>query len=285
MKRVLLIGLTLAMLVATGCYGPPVEREELRREEHSIPLSDIESVEVRLRFGAGRLEVSAGAEELFSGEFAYNLERLRPEIEYTESKGRGKLSIRQKAKGFLWPFQPKVRNEWTLRFSGRVPLRLDVDAGACEGDFDLGGLRLTGLRIGAGASKLRIEFDRANPERLRRIDINAGAADLTLEGLGNANFEELKFGGGAGNFTLDFGGQWRRSAEVDVDVGVCSITIRVPKELGTKVMVGKSPISSVTLEGFHRSDRGYVNESYGQSEHELIIDLDMGVGSLTLISE
>jgi len=285
MKRILLIGLALAMLVASGCYGPPVEREELRREEHSIPLSDVESVEVRLRFGAGRLEVSAGAEGLFSGEFIYNLERLRPVIEYTESEGLGRLSIRQEAKGLLWPFQPKVHNEWTLRFSGRVPLRLDIDAGACEGDLDLGGLRLTDLRIDAGASRLRVEFDRPNPERLRRIDINAGAADLALESLGNANFKELRLDGGAGNFALDFGGQWRRSAEVDIDAGVCSITIRVPKELGAKVVVGKSPISSVTLEGFHRSDRGYVNESYGQSEHELIIDLDMGVGSLTLVSE
>ena len=285
MKRVLLIGLTLAMLVATGCYGPPVAREELRREEHSIPLGDVESVEVRLKFGAGRLEVSAGAEGLFSGEFAYNLDRLKPEIEYSESEGLGRLSIKQEARGLLWPFRPKVHNKWALRFSDQVPLRLDVDAGACEGKFDLGGLRLTDLRIGAGASRLRIEFDRPNPERLRRIDINAGAADLALEGLGNANFEELRFDGGAGNFTLDFGGQWRRSAEVDIDAGACSITIRVPKELGAKVVVGKSPLSSATLEGFRRSDRGYVNESFGQSEHELVVNLDMGVGSLTLISE
>lgn len=285
MKRVSLIGLALAMLLVTGCYGPLVEQRELRKEEHSIPLGDVESVEVHLRFGAGRLDVSAGVEGLFSGEFAYSPDRLRPEIEYTESKGRGRLSIKQEARRFFWPFRPRVRNEWTLRFSGQVPLRLDIDAGACEGDLDLGGLRLTDLSIDAGASKLRIEFDEPNPERLRRMDINAGAADLALEGLGNANFEKLRFHGGAGDFTLDFSGQWRRTAEVDIDAGVCSITIRVPKELGTKVTVGKSPISSVTLEGFQRSDRGYVNTSYGRSEHELAIDFDMGVGSLTLISE
>jgi len=86
-------------------------------------------------------------------------------------------------------------NEWELTLSTRYPMLLDLEVGACEAEFDLGGLPIRELSLEIGAASGRIDFSKPNPERLTEITIEVGASSLEIYNLGNANFEEsLKAG-------------------------------------------------------------------------------------------
>ena len=82
---VLLGGLLLA-----GCV-PEARVGALQTESQSVELGDAKSVRVQIDMGAGDLKVKGGAEKLLEADFAYNVARLKPEVQYTN----GTLVVRQ----------------------------------------------------------------------------------------------------------------------------------------------------------------------------------------------
>ena len=52
-------------------------------------------------------------------------------------------------------------NKWELNLSDR-PMELKIFAGAYQGDFELGGLSLTSLRIADGAADVNVNFSELN---------------------------------------------------------------------------------------------------------------------------
>jgi len=57
---------------------------ELRTESKSVELGDAGSVSVKIKMGAGNLAVTGGAEKLLEADFAYNVAKLKPEVEFTD---------------------------------------------------------------------------------------------------------------------------------------------------------------------------------------------------------
>ena len=95
-----------------------------------------------------------------------------------------------------------------MTFSPKIDLALAVTLGAVDGDLELGGLRLTDLRLEAGASRATVRFSQPNATRCRAATLTAGAAELSVLGLGNSRCDRITFEGGMGRVTLDFGGAW-----------------------------------------------------------------------------
>jgi hypothetical protein len=178
-----------------------------------------------------------------------------------------------------------VRNEWDIRLSDRVPISFNLDLGAAKGRVDLGGLRLTDARIRTGAADVEVEWNKPNPESLDILTVDAGAAGLKMRKLGNAHFDQMNFTGGAGNFTLDFSGDWQDSGQVSINTGVSNLTLIAPRDIGVKVNTGDKTLTNINVEGFHRQGQAWVNDAYGKSELELTITVDIGLGNLTLLEE
>lgn len=97
---------------------------------------------------------------------------------------------------------------WTLRLPD-VPVRISVDAGACDLDAMLDGVPLRGVFVDAGASDIRISLPRVEGEVPVRVD--AGASEVRLEvppdtgvrlrsdiAAGDTRVEGLELGGGSG---------------------------------------------------------------------------------------
>jgi hypothetical protein len=162
-------------------------------------------------------------------------------------------------------------------------MSLDVDLGAAKGRLDLGGVRLTDARIKAGAAEVELEWDALNPELLDLLNVDAGAASLKMRKLGNAHFDQMNFNGGAGNFDLDFSGDWQESARASIKAGLSNLTLTVPSDVGVKIDTGDKALANVNATGFRRQGTAWVNDAYGESELELIITIDIGLGNLTLI--
>lgn len=265
---------------------PKLEVGELRTKDLLVPLGDAESAEVLLRFGAANFQMKSGATELLDGEVTYNVDRLEPETEYSSTAGKARVEISPRLGAEIKVLPTKrVRNDWEIRLTKEIPLSLRIEAGAFSGDFDLSGLRLTDLEMRTGAARSTVSFEEPNTQELERIEIETGASEFDLLGLGYANFEEMTFQGGLGRYTFDFAGALSRSAEVRIETGVSQVTIIVPESTGTKVILEEA-VSDTDIYGFRRlEEKEYVNDAFEEAENTLIIKVRMGLGSLTLRSE
>lgn len=287
---IILLGISLLILPAMACTItlPSVETQvdELREESVQVPLGDAASADVGVTFGAGELGLRPGTTEgLLEADFTYNVDELKPVVEEKRRGDRLDISLHLEAEGLSLNFGGKTRNKWDIRLSDRIPIALNLDVGAARGRINLGGLRLTEARIRTGAADVEIEWDEPNPESLELLEVDAGAASVKMRGLGNAHIDQMNFTGGAGNFNLDFSGNWQESARVSIDAGLSNLTLTVPRDVGVRVNTGDKPLANVNTEGFRREGKAWVNDAYGQSELELIIFIDIGLGNLTLIEK
>ena len=182
--------------------GPAVE------ESIEVATSDSDLTRLTLSFGAGKLTLSpgSGGANLVEGSALYNIPDLKPEIQ----KSGSSIEIRQSDFKSLPPLSD-IKNEWDLKLSD-TPLELVVQAGAYEGNLELGGLALKSLTVKDGASNVDLSFRELNQTEMSLLRYETGASDVQLTGLANANFSTLTFSGGAGNYTLDFSGELQRRA-------------------------------------------------------------------------
>ena len=165
------------------------------------------------------------------GTAIYNVEDLKPKI----NKNGNSIEIRQGNFNGL-PFFEDMKNEWDLKLSN-TPLDLNVEAGAYEGNMELGGLALKSLTVQDGASHVDISFKDPNQTEMSVLRYETGASDVKLTGLGNANFSTLTFSGGAGNYTLDFSGELQRDGVVTVESGLGNLSLIVPDDVDAVVTV------------------------------------------------
>ena len=243
--------------------------------------ADVEVMEVNVEMGAGELNLAGGASGLLEGTIRYNVAEWEPTL--TNTGGTLTLSQGDLSDDGINVSLPNddVINTWDLKL-GDVPMRLDIKAGAYKGDLALGGLPLRHLKINDGASSSNVTFDTPNPEVMDQLVYETGASSVTLTGLANANFDEMEFKGGAGDYELDFSGDLQREAQVDIVVGLCDLTITVPEGANVRVDV-TGGLSDVDTQGSWTASSD-VYET-GGSGPLLSIEVDMGAGSLTLISK
>ncbi len=175
-----------------------------------------------------------------------------------------------------------IKNNWTLKFTDKTPLNVDINAGAYQGKMDFSGVPLASLAITDGASDNTVTFNSPNPTVMSELSYTTGASTVTLKGLGNANFEKMTFTGGAGTYILDFTGTLKQDASVKVEAGVSTTKIIVPA--GMKVVVEvEGGIKTVNTQGTWTADgTSYETEGNGPT---LTMNINTNLGTLSLIQE
>jgi hypothetical protein len=175
LQSILPILLTAVLLVGCSFIGPSVGALQTRSQ--TIELAGGDPVRVEIFFGAGKLQVSGGAEHLLDADFTYNVAELKPQVESTD----GLLVIRQPEVQGLPSLQrlSEFRNEWNLRLNNEVPMELAVDVGAGTIDLRPAGLSLTRLEIDLGATQGTIDLT-GDWARDLEVAIDSGAANITV---------------------------------------------------------------------------------------------------------
>lgn len=282
MKRYPLLFLIGILVLTSLACSITVNAPEVRFRTGPTQTLDIqeeapnEPARLTLSMGAGELEVSPGGSGFVSGSIRYNVEELKPEVE----RSGNQVSIGQNEKNFPSAIGTDLINDWNLRLGTATPVALTINAGAYEGTIDLSGVPLTELRINDGASKAEVVFEKDNPVEMERLSYKTGASQVKLTGLGYANFKELTFGGGAGDYTLDFTGQLRQDARATITSGVSSVKIIVPNGMRAKVILNGG-LNNVDQRGtWTVGDHQYETNGSGPL---LTISVEMGVGNLELI--
>lgn len=168
--------LLFGVLLLNSCSSE-VRVGELRSDSQSVELGGAKDVRVEIDFGAGRLDLSGGAEKLLDAGFSYNVAELKPVVKYSGNK----LVVRQPKNRGL----PDVRrisefkNDWDLSLYDEVPMDLTVNVGGGTSYLRLASLSLTRLNISQGAGTGTVDLT-GNWEHDLNVSIDSGAAGLTL---------------------------------------------------------------------------------------------------------
>jgi hypothetical protein len=281
MSKKFFVAIAALALAAAACgvnidLPTPQPLGETVTDEIAVSRPDVETAHLKLAFGAGELRLAPGAQHgLVEGTATYNVSDLKPRVSTEGAEVRieqGEIHVNG------LPTLKGMKNTWDLKLDTR-PLVLEIDAGAYQGEFDLGGLALTELTVNDGASEVTIDFSSANQEKMSLLTYKTGASNVTLKNLANANFLALNFDGGAGNYTLDFGGKLQRDGAVTIRSGMSNLTLVVPVGVPVTLKVN-SGLSNVQFpENWTKSGNQYSQPGEGP---QLTIVVEMGAGNLQI---
>jgi hypothetical protein len=176
------------------------------------------------------------------------------------------------------PDLSNVKNTWDLSL-GDQPLNLSIEAGAYHAEYQFGGLALANLTVKDGAADTKMNFASPNLTEMSLLSYETGASNVSLTGLGNANFTSLLFHSGAGNFTLDFTGSLKRDGSVNIETGVSNTTLVIPSGMPVQLTVDGG-LSNITYDsGWTKNTNLYTQKGNGP---QLTIVVHMGAGNLTI---
>ena len=253
---VMAVGLVLLGVVGFAVVGSSAPRDTgptlaaaRATRSFSQPMSNLESAEVKVQFGAGALQLGAldptNAGTLATAEFDAP-SGFVPQQEYEERRGRAELeySLRGQAGArFSMPFLPfatgsRSGNEARIQLSPNVPLSLDLQTGAATTRIDLSKLKVSRLNLGTGASTTEVRLPGAAGQTTARIQ--AGAATLTVE-VPEGVAAQIEVDGGLSTLNVDrdrfpqvLSNRYRSSdyeqaanrVELRIDSGASTVTIR-----------------------------------------------------------
>jgi len=275
----------LSIILINPWYSGDVSAREhdTKSLTKKIQLKGEKHLTVKMDIGAGIIDLRRNRTgDILNAEVEYDPEEIRVDIDYDRIKDEGKLYLKSKSRHKGLDLDEED-NYWFLEFGDRIPISFEIDVGACEADLDFTGLKIDHLDLDLGASSVEVEFRKPNSERISKIDIDVGVSGLTITGLGNANFDRLTFDGGVGDFTLDFSGEFEHRAYVDIDIGLGSLTILVPKDAGVQIKSESSFLSSFSIDKHdfdEVEDDLFESDNFGETEKELIFDIEVSLGSV-----
>ena len=220
--------------------GAARSRADLPREQAAIPLDGATEAAVKIRHGAGRLAIGAGAGpgDLLSGTFGGGLDAR------TTREGsllRVDLQVKERSLGALagpWLHGSRATLDWDMVFSPRVALDLELETGASESRIVLSDLKARDVRLKTGASDTTIDLPQAAGRTRLWVDSGAASVKVRVPGgvaasiriraaLAGTRVDAARFprkGESQVYESADFETAANR-VEIDVDTGVGSIEI------------------------------------------------------------
>ena len=275
-RAVRLAGAAVLLGTLAACHTADAQR--MRSTTSARQLQGETRANVALEYGAGRLRVSpTRGDLLYRMELRYDDAQFRPVTEYDRAAGTLKLGV--EGREHRGRHHGHDDQHATIELTPRVPLELSLAFGAGEADVELGGLALQDVHLQTGASRTNVSFSAPNRVAARRVKVEAGAAEVRVSGLGNTRAPRFEFSGGMGETTLEFGGAWTRSATAQIDMGVGSVRLRIPRTLGVRV-VRDSFLSSFDAGGMVKRGNAWYSRNYEQARYKLDIAIHAAVGSV-----
>jgi N-terminal domain of toast_rack, DUF2154/Domain of unknown function (DUF5668) len=111
------------------------------------------------------------------------------------------------------------------------------------------------------------------------LQLGAGEEDLNFSGL---PLNRLDVHVGAGTMNADFSGPWKHDLDASIEGGVGTATIRLPQDVGVKVHA-TGGIGTVHAPALQKDGDDYVNQAYGKSPVTLRIEVQGGIGTISLL--
>lgn len=273
-------------LLFAGCnFGERVPIEMASASQNQ-PLQKEKALESTVRFDIGSLEITGerSPDSLYSYDMEYDKASFTPDVRYdTALNGtEGRLFVRLENTRKNEIHAQRLNNRLRLALGNSIPLKLRINAGVGDARLSLSGLKISSLDFEAGVGEARVAAYEPNSVPCEHLRLKNGVGRLEATGLGNLNFKELTFDGGVGGALLDFTGEWKRDADIRIQVGVGGVSVRVPRNIGVKVESAKNFLSGLHLEGFKEQDSFYYSENYDKAVIRVSIYVTTGIGGIRI---
>jgi len=132
-----------------------------------------------------------------------------------------------------------------------------------------------------GLESYRYEWDlRLNDEIPLRLDIALGAGEGKID-VSSLSPSDLNLEMGAGSVDLDLTGAREQDVDVTIRGGVGEATILLPSDTGVRAEVSGG-LGNVNVYGLIQEGDTYINDAYGESDVTITLDIEGGIGDITL---
>jgi hypothetical protein len=276
-----LVSMAYSCSVLTPVSVTKIKTQATKIVDIQAPLPEASSeVILSLNFLAGDLKLSPGANGYLAvGTATYNAAEFEPIVEtsgITTTLKSGDLKIEGIPK-----FDDQLVNTWDLKLAN-LPMSLKINTGPYEGNLELGGLSLENLVISELGSSVNLSFSTPNQVEMASFIYSTGGSTMTLKGLANANFAEMNFDSGAGDFTLSFDGELKRDATVKIGSGASTVNIIIPNGVNAQLTFGGGLTTINADSRWVKNGSLYTLSGSGPT---LKINVSMGLGTLNLKAE
>jgi hypothetical protein len=175
-------------------------------------------------------------------------------------------------------------SSWKLLYTDAVPISFDIELGLGEADIDMSGLNVKDFDLSTGASSVRLAWNEPNKNSIETMTIEAGLSKFKAMGLGNANFKRLRFEGGVGKYSLDFHGNLRKEVDVDAEVGLGSLVIVIPSNIGARVIYEKNWMTDLNIDRdfAEQGENTYQTSNYSTAPGRINLHVEAGFGSVEI---
>ena len=272
----------LVLAAALGAAWQSAAGQSWRTVESARQLRDSSEHRVRVRYGAGRIDIGATSSPvLYAMTLRYDEAASTPLHSYDSTARLLTVGVEGQSDRFSRNIGDKSKGEMRLSLSRSVPVDLSLGLGATKATLDLGGLDITALQLESGASETVIDFSTPNQGRMRSLTADIGAASFEARNLGNANVAKVRIHGGVGGVELDFGGQWQQDMDVNVDLALGKLTLHVPRDVGVRVEVEKF-LASFDEQGLVKRGDAYFSDNWDSAKYHLRLRAQTTFGGIEL---
>lgn len=267
--------------VLLACWPGALAAQTLRTFTVSRDRGGETALSARVEFAAGTLRLGAGQRgTLYRMDLDFDAERFTPLARFDGSGATATLGVRGLADGgFRMVDQRQLAQRAVIALAPDVPLHLDVTVGAGFGTVDLGGLDLADAAIHTAASRTTVRVSRPTTGHCTSLDLDAGAAELSTETLGNARCANIRFEGGVGQVTLDLTGEWSDALRVEAKMALGELRLRLPSDAGVEIVLDRT-LTSFQPTGFTRRGAIYTSANFSQAKRTIHVDVTTAVGGI-----
>jgi len=273
----------LALALVSGAGVAALPAQTIREFSATRQTHGETQLRATVDLAAGTLRLGPGQPgALYRMELDYDAERFTPISTYTAATGAIHLGVRRiGSAGLRVSNKRQLEQRATVVFSPDVDLVVEARLEAVNAEMELGDLHLVGARITNGGSRTVVRFSTPNRIRCSTASFRSGAAEFNVYGLGNARCNVVRFEGGIGAATLDFGGTWSTDVALEATMAAGNLTLRLPSRVGVRMTMDNF-LALVSPEGFQRDGKAYVTPGYGEAEHHLDIALTTSLGKISI---
>ncbi len=260
------VGGALALLVGglwlsggvLGVEGVVPTGDILVSEEIEQPLDDAEFAEINIDSSIGALSVDSlsNDENLIEGKiFSVEREIIRQDYEKDGDEISYYLSSDWKT-GAPTSFTgyEKERLSWDLALTQEIPLDLNIDLGVGESTMDLAELEIVDLDLSIGVGQAKVKL----PAGEYRADVDGGVGQ-TIITLPDEGVIKLNVSGGIGE-----------------------IVINIPEGMEAKIYVDRGIAGFSAPSGYIQDEDSYISPNYDDAENYIILNLDQGIGNISI---
>ncbi len=148
----------------------------MHTRNQTVETKDVSEVNVDIAFGAGKLKITGGAEELLDAQYKNSSAIPNPQVAYRYNKTEGHLTIKQENVVNI----PFGKSEWDLKLNNNIPIDLNLKCGAGDVLLRMSELNLSSLNLKYGAGEMKVDL-RGNWDHDIEIWITGGVGSSKIK--------------------------------------------------------------------------------------------------------